>query len=84
MSVFSKLASLRHSVRSGVLARTLAVLLGGTLNQKVIVILGLAIVLGSVYYLLVNLWQPLICGAVGMVFIFLAMRDYERSTGNRT
>ena len=81
MSVFSKLESMENAVRSGLLSRVLAVLLGGSLNHKVIVVLGLAIIFGSIYYLLVNLWQPLIAGMVGYVFIHLAMKDYERTSG---
>lgn len=81
MSVFSKLDGIRNSVRSGLLSRVLGVLLGGSLNQKVIVVLGLAILLGSLYYLLMNLWQPLIVGAVGYVFVHLAMKDFERGVG---
>ncbi|MFH0945140.1 MAG: hypothetical protein V2A76_08080 [Planctomycetota bacterium] len=81
MSVFSKLNSLKSAVRSGLFARILAVLLGGSLNHKVIVVLGLAIVLGSIYYLLVHLWQPLLAAVVGYVFIHLAMKDYERTSG---
>ena len=81
MSMFSKLDSLRNSVRSGLLSRILGVLLGGSLNQKVIVALGLFIMLGSAYYLLLHLWQPLIVGAVGYVFVHLAMKDFERTSG---
>jgi hypothetical protein len=84
MSVFGKLGSLKNSVRSGLASRCLAVLLGGSLNQKVIVILGLAILAGSFYYLLVNLWQPLIFGLVGGIFVWLAIRDYERTSGTKT
>jgi len=82
MSMFSKLQSIRSSVRSGLLARILSVLLGGSLNQKVVVVLGLAIMAGSLYYLLIHLWQPLLAGAMGYLFVHLAMRDYERTSGH--
>ncbi len=80
MSMFSKLDSLRSTIKSGFLSRLLAVLLGGSLNQKVVVVLGLAIMLASLYYLLINLWQPLIVGIMGFVFVQLATKDFERSS----
>ncbi len=80
MSMFSRLNGLRSTIRSGASARLLAVLLGGTLNQKVIAFLGVIIILGSFYYLLVHVWAPLLLGTIGGVFIYLAIKDYERSS----
>ena len=71
----------RDLFRNGLPGRVLAVLLSGTLNQKVIVVLGLAVMLGGLYYLLIHLWQPLLAVAVGAVVVFLAVHDFERSSG---
>lgn len=82
MTMFSKIDGIAKSIRSGLLSRILAALLGGSLNQKAILALGLAIMAYSLYFLLVNLWWPLIAGALGYIFVHLAVKDYERATGS--
>lgn len=84
MSILGKIEGLRATVKSGLASRLLAALLGGSLNQKVIIVLGLAIMVGALYSCLMELWQPLLIGIVGGVFVHLAMRDYERTSGTGT
>lgn len=79
--MFTKLEGFRNTLKSGILSRVIATLLGGTLNQRAFVVLGLVVFAGSIYYLLINLWQPLLVGGVGAIFVNLAVRDYERSIG---
>ena len=55
--------------------------LSGSLNQKAIVVLGLAVVAVSLYFIIIRLWLPLIGAVLGMVFIHLAIRDHERGPG---
>ncbi|MBL8766254.1 MAG: hypothetical protein JNL94_02750 [Planctomycetes bacterium] len=81
MSFFSGLDSLRRSLRTGLIARVLSVLLGGSLNQKVIVVLGLTVVVGSVLWLVSQLWEPLLLTFVGVVIVSLAVKDFERTSG---
>lgn len=81
MSILSKLEGLRSTVKSGLVSRLLAALLGGSLNQKVIIVLGLGIVAGALYFFLIELWKPVLIGAVGCVFVHLAVKDYERTSG---
>lgn len=71
----------KSTLRGGVFSKVLAALLGGSLNQKVILVLGLAVLLGSFYYLLLNLWQPILFAAVGLIVIVLAVRDFDRGPG---
>jgi hypothetical protein len=73
--------SWRRAARNNSFSRTLAVLLGGSLNQKVIVILGLAVVFFSLFWLISKLWQPMLLLCVGGVIVSLAVKDYERTIG---
>lgn len=68
-------------LRDSLISRLLAVLAGGTLNQRVVVVIGLSFVVGSLYYLLLHLWQPLLAMGVGITIVVFAIRDYERTGG---
>ena len=81
MTFFSKIDGLRTTMKSGLASRLLAATLGGSLNQRVIIVLGLAIVAASLYWVMIKLWQPLILAAVGFVFVIMAVKDYERTSG---
>lgn len=81
MTIFSKLEGLRATVKSGLLSRLLAALLGGTLNQKVILLIGLGAVLAALYAFLMEVWIYLLIGLLGSLFVHLAVKDYERTSG---
>lgn len=83
MSFFGKIEKVQGMIKSALISRLLAAILGGTLNQKVILIIGLAVVVYSVYSLLTQMWQPFLIGAVGGVIVYFALADYERMAGKR-
>lgn len=80
MAIFDRFQGLRSAVRSGAPARVLAVFVGGSLNQKVITLLGLSAVCYAVYVIVRDLWTPLLIGVVGALMVMLALRDFERTT----
>jgi len=79
--MFSKIDGLRNTMKSGLASRLLAAALGGSLNQRVIIVLGLGIVAAALYWVMIKLWQPLILAIVGGIFVYMAVRDYERTSG---
>jgi hypothetical protein len=81
IQIFGKLDEIKNAIRRGIFARLLAVLLGGSLNQRAFVVIGLALALGSIYNLVLHLWLPLLLTAVGFVLTYLAIQDYERTLG---
>lgn len=83
ISIMSKLGEFKNALRSGAVARLLAVILGGSLNQRAFVLIGLLLILGSVYYLLLSVWGPLLIIMAGSVLTYLAIKDYERSVGKK-
>ena len=77
----SKLQSFKNSIKGGFAARVVSALVSGSLNQKVIVLLGLCGVIYAVYSAFMHLWTPLLIGAVGGLIVALAVRDFERENG---
>lgn len=63
------------------MARILAVFLGGSLNQRVIALIGLSAVSYAIYVMVRDLWTPLLIGVVGGLMVLLAMKDFERAPG---
>jgi hypothetical protein len=81
ISILGKLEEVKNAIRRGIFARVLAVLLGGTLNQRAFVVIGGALAIGSLYKLVLSLWLPLLLTAVGCILTYLAIKDYERTLG---
>lgn len=81
ISILGKLEDVKNAIRRGVFARVLAVLLGGSLNQRAFIVIGAALALGSLYNLVLNLWLPLLLTGVGCILTYLAIKDYERTLG---
>jgi len=81
MSLFGSMDNMRKAVQGGFISRILAVLLGGSLNQKVIVVMGMAVVMFSLFWLISKLWQPMLLTVVGAIVVALAVKDYERTLG---
>lgn len=81
MAIIERLRGAQSSLRAGAIARVLAVFLGGTLNQRVIALLGLSAVSYAVYQMVQKLWTPLLIGVVGGLMVLLALKDFERAPG---
>lgn len=81
MPDLTKTQSWMKALRTGAIARVIAALVNGSLNQKVIVLVGLVAVAYAVYTLLSAVWLPLLIGTVGAVIIGLAVKDYEKPNG---
>ena len=83
ISILGKLEEFKNSVKSGAFARLLAVLLGGTLNQRAFAAIGLTLATLSLYYTIRELMIPMLLAALGGVLTWLAIRDYEKHLGKR-
>ncbi len=83
ISILGKLEDFKNALKRGIFARLLAVMFGGSLNQRAFVIIGLALALGSIYRLLLDVWMPLLLTAVGFILTYLAIKDFERTVGKK-
>ena len=83
MGIFSSFSQMRRGVRSSMIPRLIATLTSGTLGQKTVIVLGLAMLFVGVYNVIIHTILPLVAIAVGSILIWLALKDYERHLVDR-
>jgi hypothetical protein len=83
MGIFSSFSQMRRGVRSATIPRVVATLTSGTLGQKTVVVLGLALLFLGVYKVIIQTIVPLVAIVVGSILVWLALKDYERHLVDR-
>jgi hypothetical protein len=75
MGMLGQAEKVRSAVKATVPVRLVAVLAGGSLGQRAVATIGLAVVVFAVLKCLT--WVALVVG--GWILVYFAIRDYERS-----
>lgn len=83
MKLFSSMGHIRDQIRAATITRVIATLTGGSLGQKAVIVLGLALVFIGVYKVIVQTIIPLVAIIAGWTLVWLALKDYERRLMNR-
>ncbi|MEW6745408.1 MAG: hypothetical protein AB1486_21865 [Planctomycetota bacterium] len=80
MSLAAAAKKLKDGVRGATIPRIIATLAGGSLGQRTVLVLGLGLFAYGLYEVIARTVLPLILVTVGAVLVWLAMKDYDRTS----